>query len=274
MTINTSTLNSGQIRPVSVFEAVNTNRSNTLTTYDSTADYIKLPTSGTTEISRNIMGGSEVWGVAHTDINAAADRWSGFIHFDSVGGLIWMIATDTGTTEDTHYLATLAIADGAIVQIGNFQSDNFSLSVAKFMPNSRAAESSGDFTIISLGRKFVLTSAGALSTDEVWAPTGVTGSAGNRASGILDTTGAYVISSINEAGISIDTCNGDDGGNGVLNIPPLSPLVNQNTFAMDFGMWGPNLALFKMNSSPNNASCQKYYTKASVFNYVTSMVLV
>jgi hypothetical protein len=264
--------NSFEIKPIiRPFVRVSTNSPGVMSTLiETTADYFLMPPSTTGAITRGIMGGSNVWSVAHTDINAAADRWAGFIHYDSVGGLLWVIATDTTPTPDTHYLATIAASNGAIVQIANFQSDNFSLGGGTFMAPQRATETSGDFTCISLGRKFVLTSAGVLSTDEVWAPTGISDSVGNEASGLLDPNGVYVLTSpIPSAsssiqGITIDTCNSDAGNNDGISIP-----IPGIAGAGRLGIWGPYIAImtaFVAAGTENHVI--RYYDKADFFRYI------
>jgi len=265
--------NGGIAPPIKPFVAVETSNVGVMSTLDpASSDYILLPGSSILGIARYYMGGSAVWSVAHTDINATADRWSGFLSFDSINGLIWVVATDTGTTPNTHYMATIAITDGAIVQRGNFQSTNFSASFGSFIPSIRAAEDSGDFTCLSKGRKYVITSAGGVSSDVVWAPAGQTASGSeNEAFGLLDPNNNYAISNTSFSptntiapGVIMNTCNADSGNYNYRYIP----IDGMGGTIATIGMWGPYIAVMSINTGAVQYFGPRYFDKADFFRHI------
>jgi hypothetical protein len=88
----------------------------------STTDTLRMPTSGTSSFARNPKSGATIWTVTHTNINAAADGWCPAEFLDTIDNALWVFALDSGTSPPTTYVAKIALANGAITNVGSFQS--------------------------------------------------------------------------------------------------------------------------------------------------------
>lgn len=85
---------------------------------DDDGKYIRLPADTTGNLELLNADNTQEWAVAVTDINADCDHWTGVFWLDTANSKIWVWAYDTGTEPDLYYLATVALADGTVVNVG------------------------------------------------------------------------------------------------------------------------------------------------------------
>lgn len=104
--------------------------------------YIVLPPTTSGDISLYDKEGVVVWTKAITDVNAGCDLWSA-IHLDPTNNRLYVWAYDTGTEPDTYYLAYMALADGAVTNLGTCQPGDGLLQQCTYV--SRDTPGAGDF---------------------------------------------------------------------------------------------------------------------------------
>lgn len=241
--------------------------------YDETTDeHIVLPNGVSVAITRKDVNNAVIWTVAPSNINAAADFWSGLLWFDSVAGELFIGATDTGTGPDTHYLASINVTSGAITNIGTFTSDQFSLGSASVMGTERASETTGNFFCTNEGHRFEINeSTGALISDTTPVVDGIT-SNGTETNGILEPNGKYYIrdtlsptTSIPFPHIRVDRLGtGSAQKNVIIPLPALTAV----TGAVYARHWGPNIAILTFATTNRTIAAGRLFDKTDFFRYI------
>lgn len=142
-----------------------------------TGYFFDLPTGAAGNLSYNNASGVSQWSVALSHINAACDKWCGFM-LDATDALLYGVAVDENTSPDTYYTFSVNSA-GTVTNIGNAQpSTDFSIQAAWASAGhlQREADGSGNLTLrsgnsLTLQEMVINISTGAIVSD----PTGLSG---------------------------------------------------------------------------------------------------
>ena len=96
-----------------------------LPTPEEDGGFIRLPHSSTNTsvLEKYNKAGVQLWAVSAVDIHASEtlgqEQWTGVFWLDTVDNCIWVWVCDQKPAPDAHYLAKVALSDGAITQVGS-----------------------------------------------------------------------------------------------------------------------------------------------------------
>lgn len=102
------------VGPLATISANNT-EAEVVEGFAANGDFFNLPANSTDTLDyfdntgTQIATGSWSGGLAHTDLNAAVDGWTGFM-LDATDSLMYVVGADTGTAPDTFYWASINAA--------------------------------------------------------------------------------------------------------------------------------------------------------------------